>query len=104
MRIWLKIIQDHRMSQQAVREFDSPRPAGIPGWHAVLTEAGKELDLACPVLLKKHLYELDRFSRTVFSPSDFMESVPFDRLELEIIDEKSKKPERTLEEQMWKEI
>ena len=104
MRIWLKLIQQHRTVRQAVREFDSLRPDSVSGWHAVLAEALNELDLACPVLLKKHISELERFSRTVFSPSDFMESVSFDRLALEIIDEKSKHPPRTAEEQMWKEI
>jgi hypothetical protein len=39
---------------------------------------------------EKHVTELQRFSRTVFSQADFMESIPFDRFELEIFPEKKK--------------
>ena len=57
---------------------------------AVLTDLAKPLDLACPVLLNKHVQELARFNRTVFTPADFIESVSFDQFELEIFPEKKK--------------
>ena len=43
-----------------------------------------------PVLLKKHVRDLLQFRRTVFYPADFMESVEFDRFEIEIFPEKKK--------------
>ena len=91
MKLWAKVIKDHKMSVDAVREFASARPSSAEGWHPILTELIKPLDLACPVILKKHVAELQRFSRTVFLRSDFMEAVDFDQLEIEIFPEKKKK-------------
>ena len=75
--------------QQAVREFPA-RPLDADDWSRLIAEIAKPLDLACPVLLNKHVQELARFNRTWFTQADFIESVPFDRFELEIIPEKKK--------------
>lgn len=89
MKIWAKTITDHRIETEVVREF-SARPSDSVGWAEVLSELCKPLDLAVPVLLNKHIEELNRFNRTVFKQADFMESVAFDRFELEIFPEKKK--------------
>ena len=73
-----------------MREFSLARPLDAEGWNRILVDLCKPLDLACPVLLNKHVQELAQFNRTVFSPGDFMESVSFDRFEIEIIPEKKK--------------
>ena len=75
--------------QEAVREFPA-RPLDAEGWARLIAGIAKPLDLACPVLLKKHVEELARFNRTWFTQADFIESVPFDRFELEIFPEKKK--------------
>ena len=72
-----------------MREFPA-RPSDAEGWNRVLAELTKPLDLACPVLLEKHVQELARFNRTVFTPSDFIEGVSFDKFEVEIFPEKKK--------------
>ncbi len=89
MKIWAKILKQHKIIKEAVREFPA-RPSDAQGWLFVLTELAKPLDLACPVLLKKHEQELARFNRTTFSQMDFIESVSFDRFEVEIFPEKRK--------------
>lgn len=89
MKIWAKILKQHKIINEAVREFPA-RPLDAAGWMPVLTELAKPLDLACPVLLAKHVQELARFNRTFFSPADFIESVSFDRFEIEIFPEKKK--------------
>ena len=89
MKIWAKILKQHKIISEAVREFPA-RPSDAAGWMPVLTELTKPLDLACPVLLAKHVQELARFNRTFFTPADFMESVSFDRFEVEIFPEKKK--------------
>ncbi len=43
----------------------------------------KDLDISEPVWVSKHAKELSRFSRTKFLPSDFIEAVSFDYLEIE---------------------
>ncbi len=90
MKIWAKVLKNHKIVNEAVREFSLARPSDAEGWNAVMTELVKPLDLACPVLLKKHVQELARFSRTVFTQADFMESISFDKLEIEIFPEKKK--------------
>ena len=54
----------------------------------VLHELCQALDLSRPVVLEKHIRELDQFSHTIFRQSDFMEPIPFDRFEIEIFPEK----------------
>ena len=89
VKIWAKVLKQHKIKQEAVREFPA-RPSDAEGWSRLIAEIVKPLDLACPVLLNKHVQELDRFNRTWFTQADFIESVPFDRFELEIFPEKKK--------------
>ena len=89
MKIWAKVIKHHKTTNEAVRELPA-RPSDAQGWNSVLTDLVKPLDLARPVLLNKHVQELAKFNRTVFSPADFIESVAFDRFEIEILPEKKK--------------
>lgn len=90
MKIWAKIIKHHKIINEAVQEFDSARPSDVEGWRPIVVALCKPLDLECPVILKKHITELQRFSRTVFSQGDFIDGVSFDHFELEIFPEKKK--------------
>ncbi len=90
MKIWAKVLTQHKIVQDTVEEFSLTRPVDADGWRPVIGTLCKPLDLAVPVILDKHVKDLQRFSRTVFSPSDFMESVAFDRFEIEIFPEKKK--------------
>ena len=87
MKIWAKVLKHHKIVQEAVREFPA-RPFDAEGWGRLITELVKPLDLASPVLLNKHVEELARFNRTWFTQADFIESIAFDRFELEIFPEK----------------
>ena len=71
-----------------MREFALARPSDLDGWMPVLHELCQALDLARPVVLEKHIRELDQFSHTVFRSGDFMEPIGFDRFEIEIFPEK----------------
>ena len=74
---------------EAVREYPA-RPSDAEDWGRMIADIAKPLDLACPVLLNKHVQELARFNRTWFTQADFIESIAFDRFELEIFPEKKK--------------
>ena len=54
----------------------------------VFHELCQALDLSRPVVLQKHLNELERFNHTQFRQTDFMEPVSFDRFDVEILVEK----------------
>ena len=91
MRIWAKVLQDHRIMRETVREFSSARPSDLEGWSVLLHELCQDLDLCRPVILDKHMNDLKQFSRVVFKPRDFIEPVDFDEFELEILSEKKKR-------------
>ena len=91
MRIWAKVLKEHRIIRETVREFSSARPSDMEGWSLPLHELCQDLDLCRPVLLRKHVNDLTRFSRVVFKPADFIEAVDFDELEVEVLSEKKKK-------------
>ena len=78
-----KIIKDVVMEFPAAKSEDE--------WNAVLSDICRELDLSRPVMLKKHLNELNTFRHTVFSPADFMESVDFNKFTVQLFPEKKKK-------------
>ena len=88
MRIWAKTVKHQKIKADVVREFALARPSSFEGWTPVLHELCQDLDLARPVMLNKHVSELEQFSRTVFRQSDFMEPVAFDTFEIEIFPEK----------------
>lgn len=50
-----------------------------------MAQLSHELDLERPVMVGKHIRDLCEFGRAVFLPQDFMESVDFDRLVVELI-------------------
>lgn len=91
MKIWAKVLTDHRIMNETVREFSSARPSDMEGWSVLLHELCQDLDLCRPVILRKHVNDLKQFSRVVFKPADFIESVNFDEFEIEVIPEKKKK-------------
>ena len=88
MRIWAKTTIQQKMQSEVVREFALARPSDLDGWTPVLHELCQALDLSRPIMLEKHVNELERFSHTVFRQSDFMEPIAFDRFEIEIFPEK----------------
>ena len=77
--------------RETVREFASARPSDMDGWSSLLHELCQDLDLCRPVVLRKHVNDLARFSRVVFKPADFIESVDFDEFEIEVLSEKKKR-------------
>ena len=90
MRIWAKLLKDNKIIRETVREYSSARPSDMEGWSVLLHDLCQDMDLCRPVLLNKHINDLKQFSRVVFKPADFSESVDFDGLEIEVIIEKKK--------------
>ena len=88
MRIWAKTIRHQKIETEVVREFSLARPSSVEDWVPILHELCQALDLSRPVLLNKHVNEFNRFNRTVFRASDFMEPIAFDTFEVEILIEK----------------
>ena len=81
MRIWAATRDMDKIIKEVVMDF--PAAHSEDEWNA--------LDLSRPVLLKKHLNELNTFRHTAFLPSDFMEGVDFSKFTLQLFPEKKKK-------------
>ena len=88
MRIWAKTVKHQKIHSEVVREFALARPSDLEGWMPVLHELCQAFGLSRPVVLEKHIRELDHFSHTAFRQADFMEPITFDRFEIEIFPEK----------------
>ena len=86
-RLWARIIQKHRIAQQATQ------PCGINEVEDALTELCRAFDIPRPLWLNKHSREIEEFRRTAFLPEHFMEEVPFQKLEIEFLedDERSRR-------------
>jgi len=80
-RLWARIIRKHRIERQATQEcrYDEVEDA--------LTELCREFDIPRPIWLDKHYREYGEFRRTQFLPEHSMEEVPFQRLEIEYLED-----------------
>lgn len=84
-RLWAKIMVKHRIARQMTV------PCAWGEAEAALTEVCREFDIPCPIWLGKHEREFDEFRHTVFFPEHFMEDVPFQKLEIEYLEDDNKK-------------
>lgn len=85
-RMWGKIIKKNRLLKDHVvcDPSDLNRTKKI---YAALEEICKEFDLAVPIWLGSNISEFKRISKTRFTKDSFVESVPFDYLEIQVIEE-----------------
>ncbi len=83
MKYWVKLKTEDIIRTHIT--VDAPDLVGA------LVEGCNALDLSKPVLCEKHHSEMKRFSRTLFYPDDFVDSVPFDALEVELITRRKQK-------------
>ena len=82
-RIWAKVMKEGHIVRQT--NYSREEKFTYSRFFEYLTEICGELDVPTPVLLKAHIFNYAKFNHVAFRPSDFMESVPFDRLVLENI-------------------
>ncbi len=83
--IWVRLMRKNRI------EGSLTQPCAYEGWQDALEEACHTLDIPRPLVLPKHLRDWDAFSQTRFLREHFLESVAFDRMEVEYIDPEVKK-------------
>ena len=80
-RLWARIINRHRIERQATLDC---------AWEEAedaLTEMCREFDIPRPLWLDKHAREFEEFRHTAFLPEHFMEDVPFQKLEIEFLED-----------------
>ena len=90
MKIWASLHNPHQIIRDVVVQQNGTLPEDLEGWLPCLDSICQALDIPHPVMLTKHLQDLLKFSRTVFKSPDFMETVDFHHLVLEVLPEKKK--------------
>lgn len=83
LRIWAKVLKEGKIISQTT--YEREEAFSYADFFGYLADICGTLDIPTPVLLKPHLFQYAKFRHVVFRPSDFMESVAFDRLVLENI-------------------
>ncbi|MBQ8952887.1 MAG: hypothetical protein IJ048_02125 [Clostridia bacterium] len=87
-RLWIRLIRHHRVARQET--VDCP-------WgeqNDALREACHAMDVPVPIWLNKNESEFEQFRRTAFIADNFVESVSFDRMEIEFLDDEDRKRAR----------
>lgn len=84
-KIWVREIRRNKI----LRDVVVPCAAGE--WEDALSHALREMDLMMPLVVTHHRRDFEEFGQTRFLPEHFMESVNFDRLEVEFFDDQDRK-------------
>ena len=86
MRIWFKQWKDSRMITDLVVEDDSAETRTHKVFHA-LEKACYEMDLGRPIWLDVTVRDFKSHAKARFTKDCFMEEVPFDYLEIDVLEE-----------------
>lgn len=85
-RLWGKIWKDNHMIKDTVICDDSEDTRTHKIFHA-LQEICYDFDLANPIWLDKTINDFKRHSKTRFYQDNFVETIEFDYLEIQVIEE-----------------
>lgn len=85
-RLWAKIFKDNHMLQDTCIADDSEDTRTHKVFRA-LDQVCYEFDLGKPIWLDKTIAEFKRHDKARFTQDNFIEEVPFDYLEIHVIEE-----------------
>ncbi len=85
-RLWGKIWRDNHLLKDTTICDDSQDTRTHKVFHA-LEEICLQFDLGKPIWLDSNISEFRRHSRTRFRADSFVEEIPFDYLEIQVIEE-----------------
>ena len=89
LKFWLRIYKDGKLTADTVCDVKDTSAKDI--LDNCLKECCYTLDIPNPMIMKKHINDIKMYSLTKFLPDDFPESVEFDRVEINVFDDKKKK-------------
>lgn len=79
-KLWVRLMKRAKISRDAVV------PCPDDDWEGALQHACHQLDVAAPMVVPKHRRDWEEFRQTRFTPDDFLEHLPADRMEVEHFD------------------
>ncbi|MDL2317590.1 hypothetical protein LJC74_00660 [Eubacteriales bacterium OttesenSCG-928-A19] len=83
--LWARAIRRHRIARSETVPMENDDLVDALGLLCA------KLDIPRPMMLGKHEREWEQFGLTSFARDDFIEKIPYDRLEVERIDPDAKK-------------
>ncbi|MBR1702282.1 MAG: hypothetical protein IJ716_10055 [Lachnospiraceae bacterium] len=86
MRIWIKLWQNGHMIKDTTGE-DTSEDTRTHKVFRLLDEACHHFDLAQPIWLDKNISEFKRHARTRFYQDSFIETIDFDYMEFQVLEE-----------------
>ncbi len=86
MRIWGKIIRDNHLLRDTVVLLEGTERRTVKVFEG-LRLICMEFDLAVPTWLDVNVKEFQRIAKTRFRQDSFIEQIPFDYLEIQVIEE-----------------
>lgn len=94
MHIWFIVRRRHKIIQQTEMPLSNPDQTWTEErLHEVMNEPCRAMDIARPMVLAQNVEDMQQFGRTSFRKSDFLDTVDFDSLSIELYDdEKTTRP------------
>ena len=83
MRIWAKNMVDNKIINDYI--YTSSGDFDIHSFPEYITKKRKKLDIPTPIILVKHIKNFILFNSTYFSGDEFVESYPYDKFEISLI-------------------
>ncbi len=80
-KIWAKTILDHKITADTL--YRNADKFNDDDFLSYMTDICYDLDIPTPVILKSHLQNFKLYNVAKFRKEDFVESVPFDLLQIE---------------------
>ena len=86
-RMWMKIFKENRLLQDTVITLDDPDMSRTAKVFQAVAVASLIFDLSQPIWLDTNIREFKRHNKTRFTQDNFVEEIPFDFLEIHVIEE-----------------
>lgn len=86
-RLWAKIFKDNRMQKDIVICNEQPDVNRTQKIYAAIEQLCYDFDLPKPIWLKSTIDEFKRYDKTRFLQDSFIETIDFDYLEIQVIEE-----------------
>ncbi|MCI8963688.1 MAG: hypothetical protein HFG37_08250 [Eubacterium sp.] len=86
-RLWAKEFRSNHMLRDMVVENASPDLNRTKKIFAAMDEICYEFDLSKPIWLEHNIAEFKRIDKTRFTSDNFIETIDFDFLEIQVIEE-----------------
>ena len=86
-RMWCKLWKDNHLLKDMVVENDNPDINRTKKIFAAIDTVCYEFDLSKPIWLESNIHEFQKISKTRFNADNFIDSFPYDYLEIQVIEE-----------------